>query len=63
MPWTSSDAKRHTKKATTPARAKRWAAVANSALSSGKSEGSAVRIANAALKNRAQKKRNAKKKR
>lgn len=50
MPWSPSDAKRHTKKATSPKRQRQWAHVANSALKRGASEGSAVRQANAAIK-------------
>lgn len=49
MPWSPSDAKRHTKKANTAKKKKRWAAVANSALASGDSEGSAIRQANAVV--------------
>lgn len=50
MPWTESDATRFTKKANTPAKRKRWANVANSALSSGDSEATAIKKANAAIK-------------
>ena len=50
MPWTAKDAKRHTKKAATPKKKRQWSKVANSMLASGKSEGSAVRAANAAVK-------------
>ena len=32
MPWTAADAASHTKKADTPAKQKKWAAVANDAL-------------------------------
>lgn len=46
MPWRASDSKRHTKKADTPKKQKQWSSVANSALDSGDSEGSAVRQAN-----------------
>jgi hypothetical protein len=46
MPWKSSDAKRHTKKADTPKKQKQWSDVADSALSRGASEGSAIRQAN-----------------
>jgi hypothetical protein len=49
MPWSAADASSHTKKADTPAKKKRWAAVANAALGSGSSEGSAVRQANAVI--------------
>ncbi len=51
MPWSANDGPaRHTKKATTPATKKQWADTANSVLERGGSEGSAVRIANAAVK-------------
>jgi uncharacterized protein YdaT len=48
MPWTAKSAKSHTKKATTPKKKRAFAHAANSALKSGKSEGAAVRIGNAA---------------
>jgi hypothetical protein len=46
MPWTPADATRHTKKAKTPKAKRQWRDVANSVLSRGGSEGSAVRQAN-----------------
>lgn len=49
MPWTSRDAYRHTKKASTPHLQRMWSNVANSALSSGDDEASAIRQANAAV--------------
>lgn len=49
MPWTAADAPRHTSKADTPKKRHQWAVVANAALADGKSEGAAVRIANAAV--------------
>ena len=49
MPWTANDALRHTKKANTPEKRKTWAEVANKALASGDSEGSAIRQANAVI--------------
>lgn len=49
MPWTSEDAKRHTKKANTPKKKKQWSKVANAALASGDSEASAIRQANAVI--------------
>lgn len=49
MPWSASDAMGHTKKADTPAKQKKWATIANAALDDGHDEGSAVRIANAAI--------------
>ncbi len=51
MPWTSSDATRFTKKANTPEKKKRWARIANSSLSSGDSEATAIKKANASIKN------------
>lgn len=51
-PWTAADAPKHTKKATTKAAKELWADVANAALESGDSEGSAVRQANSAVKHR-----------
>lgn len=50
MPWEPSDATRFTKAANTPAKKRQWAHVANSALASGDSEGSAIRQANSAVK-------------
>lgn len=50
MPWKPSDAPKHTKAAKTPKAKRQWAKVADSALSRGSSEGSAVRQANAAVK-------------
>jgi len=50
MPWEPSDASRFTKKANTPEKKKRWADVANVALSSGDSEAEAIKKANGALK-------------
>jgi hypothetical protein len=49
MPWKASDAKKHTKKADTPKKQKQWADVADSALSRGASEGSAIRQANSVV--------------
>lgn len=50
MPWTAQDAKRHTKKAKSAKSKRQWADVADSALSRGLSEGSAIREANAVIK-------------
>ncbi len=52
MPWSADDAKRHTKKARSPAARRQWAAVANAALKRGLPEGEAVREANSVLKHR-----------
>lgn len=49
-PWSSGDAKRHSKKASTPKKQRQWSEVANSALRGGASEGSAIRQANAVVK-------------
>jgi hypothetical protein len=49
MPWTSRDAYRHSKKASTPHLQRLWSNVANSALQSGDDEASAIRQANAAV--------------
>lgn len=57
MPWTSADAKRHTKKAKSPSARRQWAAVANAALAAGKPEGIAVREANSVIKYRAEKRK------
>lgn len=50
MPWNASDAPGHTTKANTSRSKRQWRDVANSALSRGASEGSAIRQANAAVK-------------
>jgi len=49
MPWTTEDARRHTKKADSPKRQRMWAEIANSVLSDTGDEGRAVREANAAV--------------
>ncbi len=49
MPWDPKDAKRHTKKANTAKKQRRWAHVSNSALASGASEQSAIRQADAVV--------------
>lgn len=56
MPWTAKDATRHTKKADSPKKKRQFAHVANSMLKAGKSEGAAIRAANAAVaRNRSKK--------
>jgi hypothetical protein len=55
MPWKSSLAKGHTKKAKSPTAKRQWSKVANSVLKSTGSEGRAVRAANAAVKKRSKK--------
>jgi hypothetical protein len=52
MPWKPGSARRFTKAASSPAKKKQWAKTANAALRAGKSEGAAVRIANAAVRKR-----------
>ena len=49
MPWRSSDAKRHTRKAHSAKAQRQWSHIANSMLQRGKSEGAAVRAANAVV--------------
>jgi uncharacterized protein YdaT len=56
MPWTAKSATRFTKKAKSPTAKRQFAHVANSMLKSGKSEGAAIRAANAAVKKRSKKK-------
>jgi len=49
MPWTASDASKHTKKADTATEKRQWAKVANATLKKTGNEGRAVRTANAAV--------------
>jgi uncharacterized protein YdaT len=49
MPWQKSDAKGHTKKATSGILQRQWSDVANSMLKAGKSEASAIKGANAVV--------------
>jgi hypothetical protein len=49
MPWTASEAHGHTHAANTKAKRKKWAAIATGLLKKGKSEASAIKIANAAM--------------
>jgi hypothetical protein len=49
MPWTPNDAKRHTRKATTPELQELWAKVANESLEHTGDEGRAIREANAVV--------------
>jgi len=55
MPWKAASAKRHTKKAKSPAKKKQWAKVANKVLKESGDEGKAIRIANAAVKRKKKK--------
>lgn len=57
MPWKPSDAERHTKKASTPFKQRKWSEIANQLLKEGYSEGAAIRIANSIIKNGGRKKR------
>lgn len=50
MPWTSRDAKRHSKKASTPKKARQWSDVSNSVLERTGDEGLAIREANSVIK-------------
>lgn len=56
MPWKPEDAKRHTKKATTPKKKRQWSHVADSMLTRGASEGAAIRAANAVVRKKSKKK-------
>jgi hypothetical protein len=49
VPWKPSDAKRKTKKASTPAKQALWSQIANKLLAHGAGEGSAIRQANAVV--------------
>ena len=49
MPFSPDDATKHTRKASTDARKRQWADVANSALKRGDSDTSAIRQANAVV--------------
>jgi uncharacterized protein YdaT len=50
MPWGLGDAAHKTKKASTPAKKKRWAITANALLAQTGDEAKAIRIANAMAK-------------
>lgn len=51
MPWKPGDASSKTKKANTPATKRQWADTADSVLKKTGDEASAIKIANAAVKN------------
>ena len=55
MPWSPKDASSKTKKAKSAKSKSQWAKVANKALQSGDSEGSAIRQANAVVAKRGKK--------
>jgi uncharacterized protein YdaT len=57
MPWSASDAPRHTRKAKSPRAKRQWGHVANSMLKRGYSEGRAIRAANSVVKRRGRKSR------
>jgi len=50
MPWTSSEASGHTRKASSAPAKRQWSHVANSMLKRGYSEGRAIRAANSVVK-------------
>jgi hypothetical protein len=50
MPWKPSDAKRHTRKATTKKSQRQWSHVADSMLKRGYSEGRSIAAANSVIK-------------
>jgi hypothetical protein len=56
MPWSASDAQRHTKKARSHKQKRMWSHVADSMLARGASEGAAIRAANGVVKKRGQRK-------
>jgi len=55
MPWRSTSARSHTRKAKSPVAKRQWAHVANSMLKGGASKGASIRAANAAVKKRSRK--------
>lgn len=57
-PWTPKDAVRHTKKASTPKKKRQWADVADSELSRGQSDVTAIRAADAVVAGTAKHRRN-----
>jgi uncharacterized protein YdaT len=52
MPWTASDAKKKTKKASTPKLQSQWSAIANRMLASGAEDSDAIKTANGVIKRR-----------
>lgn len=52
MPYTMSDAPRHTKKADTEKEKRQWAAVANAVLKKSKNKGRAIAIASGVIRRR-----------
>jgi hypothetical protein len=57
MPWVSTDAPSHTRRASTAKKRRQWAHTANSVLESTGDEGRAVQAANAAVKRKRRRKR------
>lgn len=57
MPWKPGQAQSHTKAASSSAKQRKWAAVANAALASKKDDAAAIRIANAAVRKTARRER------
>ncbi len=57
MPWKAKDSAKHTRKAKSKKAKRMWSKVANAVLKGGGSEGSAVRIANSAVKKARRKKK------
>ena len=57
MPWKSSSARRHTRKARSAKAKRQWSKVANSVLRRTGDEGRAVRAANSVVKKRGSKRR------
>jgi hypothetical protein len=53
LPWSPTDAPRHTKAASTPALQRLWAKVANEQLEESGDEARAIRVANATVKRHA----------
>lgn len=58
MPWKMSDAKSKTKKASSPAAQKQWSTVANKVLAQSGDDAKAIKIANAAVAKRGQRRAN-----
>jgi len=52
MPWKPADAKKKTKKASTPKKQREWADIANRLLASGTPDGKAIQQASGVVKKR-----------
>lgn len=57
MPWDDKDASSKTHKANTPAKRRQWSKTANSVLEKTGDDASAIKIANAAVRNHPSKKK------